>query len=139
MTVARRRSRPYLDDLGELEAEIMGQLWANSPATVRDVLEAINRRHRRPGRAYTTVLTTMVRLADDKGLLRRTRRGNTDSYHPTIDRDEYTQRRAQRQVRAVVDEFGDLALAHFVERVAQLDPARREELARLAGLHDRDD
>jgi predicted transcriptional regulator len=138
MAVPRRGPPIYLDDLGELEAEVMDQLWANSPATVRDVLEAINHRHRRPGRAYTTVLTTMVRLADDKGLLRRTRRGNTDFYAPTLERGDYQQRRAQRRVGAVMDEFGDLALVHFAQQMAKLDPARREELARLAGLADRE-
>jgi predicted transcriptional regulator len=84
------------------------------------------------------VLTTMVRLADDKGLLRRTRRGNTDFYAPTLERADYQQRRAQRRVGAVVDEFGDLALVHFAQQMAKLDPARREELARLAGLADRE-
>lgn len=111
----------------------MDLLWSEHPATVREVLDALNLRHRRRPRAYTTVMTTMVRLADQKGLLRRTRVGRADVYEPALSREEYHRRRAEAEVGALVDEFGEAALVHFARRMARLDPERQAELTRLAG------
>jgi predicted transcriptional regulator len=116
--------------LFELEAEVMGEVWARGQATVRQVLDAINKRSVKT-RAYTTVMTTMRRL-DRKGLLMRERQGKTDVYSPMLTRDAYHQLRAQAQVGALVDEHGDVALVHFARQIATLDPRRREQLQRLA-------
>jgi predicted transcriptional regulator len=116
--------------LHELEAEVMRELWERGPATVRDVLAALNARSARE-RAYTTVMTTMSRLSD-KGLLVRSRAGKADVYEATMSRDVYAQLRAAAEVEALVDEFGDVALVHFVKAVGRLDPERRRELRRLA-------
>ena len=109
----------------------MRELWQRGEATVRVVMEGVNRSDDRP-RAYTTVMTTMARL-ERKGLLRRRREGNADVYVPTIEREEYESRRADVEVEALVDRYGDAALAHFAREVERLDPERREELRRLAG------
>jgi predicted transcriptional regulator len=77
-------------------------------------------------------MTVMQRL-DDKGLLDRTRSGRSDTYVPTLNREEYQELRAAAQVRGLVDEFGDVALAHFAKSLQTLDPARRRQLRRLAG------
>ena len=45
---------------------------------------------------------------------------------------EYADLRAQAEVAALVDAFGDVALGHFARQVADLDPERREALERLA-------
>ena len=117
--------------LHELEAEIMDEVWARDAATVRDVLDALNARSPTP-RAYTTVMTVMQRL-DGKGLLERERDGRRDVYVAALSRDEYAQARAGAQVGALVDEYGDVALAHFARHMSQLDPERREQIRRLAG------
>jgi predicted transcriptional regulator len=117
--------------LHELEAEIMDEVWARDACTVRDVLDALNARSPTP-RAYTTVMTVMQRL-DGKGLLQRERDGRRDVYVAALSRDEYAQARASAQVGALVDEYGDVALAHFARHMSQLDPARREQIRRLAG------
>jgi BlaI family transcriptional regulator, penicillinase repressor len=95
------------------------------------VMEALNSKAK-PPRAYTTYMTVMQRL-DDKGLLDRTRSGRSDTYVPTLTRDEYQQLRAAAQVKGLVDEYGDVALAHFAKSLQTLDPARRRQLRRLAG------
>ena len=128
MTPARRREPP--PPLHELEAEVMEQVWERDRATVREVLDALN--HGPKQRAYTTIMTIMARL-DRKGMLTRERRGKTDVYSAVMTRDAYRDARAQAEVKAVVDEFGDLALAHFAERMAGLDPKRLRALRRLAG------
>ena len=116
--------------LHELEAEIMAEVWARDACTVRDVLDALNARSP-TARAYTTVMTVMQRL-DGKGLLERERDGRRDVYVAALSRDEYAQARAGAQVGALVDEYGDVALAHFARRMSQLDPKRREQIRRLA-------
>jgi len=74
----------------------------------------------------------VMRRLDDKGLLDRTRSGRHDSYTPTLSRDAYQELRAEAQVQGLVDEFGDVALAHFAKSLQTLDPARRRQLRRLA-------
>jgi predicted transcriptional regulator len=129
--MAKRRSEPPPPpQLHDLEAEIMEAVWTRGESTVRDVMEALNRRAK-PARAYTTYMTVMRRLAD-KGMLDRTRTGRADAYVPRLSRDEYRRRRADAEVRGLVDEFGDVALAHFAKSLSGLDPARRRQLRRLA-------
>ena len=108
----------------------MEELWRRGRSTVREVMDALNANAQRP-RAYTTYMTVMARL-DGKGLLRRRRVGKTDVYRPALDRDAYRRRRAQAEVDNLLGEYGDVALAQFVERVESLDPGRAEELRRLA-------
>ena len=85
----------------------------------------------RKERAYTTYMTIMARL-HKKGLLSRRREGKTDYYAPAYERDEYMALRAKAEVEGLVDQYGDVALSHFAEQMARLDPARRRALQRLA-------
>jgi predicted transcriptional regulator len=121
---------PAPPPLHELESEIMEEMWGRGEATVREVQEALNARGGKV-RAYTTLLTVMTRL-DGKGLLVRRRAGRLDVYAPAFTRDEYLQARAEAEVAALVEDFGDLALAHFARHIRQLDPQRLETLRRLA-------
>ena len=116
--------------LHELESEIMEEMWGRAEATVRDVQVAVNARSEKT-RAYTTLLTVMTRL-DGKGLLVRRRSGRLDVYAPALTRDEYLRARAEAEVTALVEDFGDLALAHFARHVGRLDQQRLETLRRLA-------
>ena len=125
------RSPQPLPMLHELEAEIMEQVWSNPrETTVREVMEALNLTAD-PPRAYTTYMTVMRRLSD-KGFLEREREGSRDTYAARLTRDEYHDRRAGAEVRQLVDDFGDVALAHFARSLQGLDPAQREALQRLA-------
>jgi predicted transcriptional regulator len=108
----------------------MEQLWASGEASVRSVMEALNKGSSKE-RAYTTYMTIMARL-DKKGLLTRRREGKTDYYTPAYERDDYMRLRAQTQVEDLVDQYGDVALTHFAQQMATLDPARRRALERLA-------
>jgi predicted transcriptional regulator len=115
--------------LHELEAEVMEEMWRRGTATVREVLEALN--HGSKQRAYTTVMTIMRRL-DRKRLLMRERRGKADVYTVAVGRDDFLDARAEAEVAGLVDEFGDVALAHFARQMASLDPERARRLRRLA-------
>jgi predicted transcriptional regulator len=129
--MARRRAPAPPPALHELETEIMEEVWRQGDTTVKRVMEALNRKTD-PPRAYTTYMTVMRRL-DDKALLERTRSGRHDTYTPRLTREQYQELRAGAQVRGLVDEFGDVALAHFAKSLQTLDPARRRQLRRLAG------
>jgi predicted transcriptional regulator len=108
----------------------MDQLWGTGESSVRDVMRAVNERTDRD-RAYTTYMTVMARL-HEKGMLVRRREGKTDFYAPAYDREEYARLRAGAEVEDLVAQFGDAALSHFAQQMAQLDPARRRAVQRLA-------
>jgi predicted transcriptional regulator len=111
--------------LGPLEAEVMAVVWqAAVPVTVREVADRLNAGRAAP-LAYTTVMTVMSRLAG-KGILAREQAGRGFVYTPVA------ADTAEIAVRGVLDEFGDAALARFVERV-ELDPRLRARLRRLMG------
>jgi predicted transcriptional regulator len=123
-------TNPPAPSLHELEAEVMDAMWKLEEASVRDVMDALNRAGSKP-RAYTTYMTILSRL-NAKGLLTRRRQGKTDIYTPVHTREEYADMRAEAEVAALVETFGDVALSHFARQVADLDPERREALERLA-------
>jgi predicted transcriptional regulator len=117
--------------LHELESEVMEDVWSrDGEVAVRDVMEALNRRTKKP-RAYTTYMTILGRLYA-KGLVTRRREGKTDLYTPTFTREEYSDLRAQAGVDSLVEQYGDAALSHFARQMARLDPDRRRQLQRLA-------
>jgi predicted transcriptional regulator len=124
----RRAEAPPV--LHELEAEVMEELWKGGEASVRSVMQELNKQTR-TDRAYTTYMTIMARL-HKKGLLSRRRDGKTDYYAPAYDREEYMALRAAADVDELVSQYGDVALSHFARQMATLDPARRRALQRLA-------
>lgn len=125
---ASNNSEPPI--LHELEREVMEEVWRRGEAPVRAILDALNAAADRE-RAYTTVMTVMAKL-HRKGLLERRREGKTDIYSPVMSRDEYMEARAQADLDALVDEYGDIALVALARQMNQLDPKRREQLRRIA-------
>lgn len=109
--------------LGPLEAEVMKLIWkAGTPVTVRDLLEQLNRGRDR-SLAYTTAMTVMTRLVD-KGALERRRAGRGYLYEAAVSDT------AGLAVRQVLRQFGDAAVAHFVDE-AKTDPDSLRRLRRL--------
>ncbi len=109
--------------LGSLEAEVMAVLWqAGTPLSVRETADRLNA-DRAALLAYTTVMTVLSRLAG-KGILARQRSGRGYAYRP-VARDT-----AEIAVRDVLGQFGDAALARFVDQV-ELDPQLRRRLRRV--------
>jgi predicted transcriptional regulator len=108
----------------------MEELWRSGESSVRGLMGALNSDAEKQ-RAYTTYMTIMARL-HKKGLLSRRREGNADYYAPAYTRDEYVALRAESEVAALVDQYGDVALSHFAQQMAGLDPARRRALQRQA-------
>ena len=74
--------------LGDLEADIMELIWARPPekgTVVRDIFEILHDRRRI---AYTTVMSTMARLAKKK-LLRVEKKDHTYIYYPVYTEKEF--------------------------------------------------
>lgn len=116
--------------LGALEARVMEVVWAAArPVTVREVLTRLNA-GRDPGLAYTTVMTVMTRLVE-KGVLARTLVGNAHAYRAAQDRDGFLRRSSERIVEELVADFGEVAIASFVEAIERVDPERLRALRRL--------
>lgn len=116
--------------LGSLEAEVMQVLWKKPGSSVRDVAEALDGRKR----AYTTVMTVMNRLYE-KGLLLRSPVGRAYVYEPAMTEDEFLHRVSGQQVRNLIEDFGELAVAQFVGEVRQLPP---EEIERIRSMLEAD-
>ncbi len=116
MTAARRR-HTLAEVLGPLENEIMEVVWDRSDVTVRDVHQALEKRR---SIAYTTVMTTLGRLAD-KGFLQRIEEQPAHHYRALVSRDQYARSTVKSVVDWLVDHFADPAVAYFVDRVEEED------------------
>ncbi|MDY7088401.1 MAG: BlaI/MecI/CopY family transcriptional regulator [Actinomycetota bacterium] len=100
--------------LGDLEREVMAQLWdAGEPLTVRQVHERLSRQR---DLAYTTVMTVLDRLAK-KGVVLQQKADRAYKYAAAQSREEMTASLMLDALSSSDDQ--DAALAYFV---GQLPP-----------------
>lgn len=111
-------SEKNLPGLGSLETEIMEALWKLQQGTVREVLEHLSRRC-----AYTTVMTVLQRLYE-KQIVERKKVLGVYQYAPKLHRAEYAAHAIRSAVQSLVAGFGDVAIAHFVDALDDVDPKR---------------
>jgi predicted transcriptional regulator len=108
--------------LGELEMQVMGQLWADEkPLSVRAIHEVLSSEREL---AYTTVMTVLDRLAK-KGLVLREQEGRAWLYRPAVGLAELVAAELVRSVQDAGDE-ADSALLLFA---GQLNEQQRRALA----------
>ncbi len=113
--------------LGPLEAAIMEIMWVRQSATVREVTTILQAER---AVAYTTIMTVMINLAE-KGLLRRIPLDKrTHLYEVVQTRETFIQQASERVVRALVTDFGDLALAEFARALDAVTPEQRARIRR---------
>ena len=113
--------------LGPLEIEVMEAMWVRGSATVRDITTVLNAKH---PVAYTTVMTIMIHLAD-KGLLKRTPLDKrTHLYDVVMSRETFMQSASERVVRALIQDFGDIALTQFAIALEEATPDQRQRIKR---------
>ena len=113
--------------LHELEAAIMDIVWAKQLRSfaVSDVLAQLERKREI---AYTTVMTTVVRL-HDKGLLSRERDGRRYLYSPKLTREQFLESTAREVLDKAVG--GQQALAMLAEKVCDASESELDELEAL--------
>ena len=112
-----RRKHSLAEVLGPLEAEIMEVVWDTNEVTVRDVHKTLSTS--RP-LAYTTVMTTLGRLAD-KGLVKRIEDQPAHRYVAVVSREQYASSTVKSVVDWLVNHFPDPAVAYFIDRVEKED------------------
>ena len=110
---------------GSLEGEVMASLWSvKAPLTPGEVQRSLGR-----DLAYTTVMTTLVRL-HSKGMVNRIKSGRAYAYSPVKRADEH----AAQAMNEVLSREGDKAavLTHFVDSLAPAEEALLRELLQRA-------
>jgi predicted transcriptional regulator len=110
--------------LGPLEAEIMWLVWQQSQTTVKQVHRILSRRR---DIAYTTVMTTMARLAE-KGILKRTRRGMAYLYRPTMTKPEFDNWVMRSVISGLINSYDSTAVEYLVEYLSEEHPEQLEHL-----------
>lgn len=113
--------------LGDLEADIMELVWAR-PAdhgtTVREIFETLYERRRI---AYTTVMSTMARLAR-KNLLRVEKTDQAYVYHPAFTQDQFVSRFVGRVLESLLVSFAGPTLEGLRELADPEAAIRAQEL-----------
>ncbi len=114
--------------LGELELAIMEIVWQREPINVSDVLAVLNTQ--KHNLAYTSVMTVMSRLVE-KGWLKAEKHGRAFFYRAVHSRKQAESAAVGDVVRALLSDFGDVAVAEFIK---ELDGISTDTLNRLAEL-----
>ena len=110
---------------GELEAEIMDTIWGLGTASVQDVCDTLG-----DGYNYKTVTTVMNRLCK-KGVLDRQLLSRAFFYQPTQTRDEFEKTVAHSVVSGLFRDFGNSALAQFIDVIDEVEPDQLQRLQEL--------
>lgn len=116
--------------LGPLEARIMSAVWSGEfpePFVVRSVQPLA------PELAYTTLMTTLNRLADKGLLLVEHERGQRAySYRAAGRPRDYLVLASREQAQRMRERFGDAALTAFAAELGDLTAAQIERLRKAA-------
>lgn len=98
--------------LGDLETEIMETVWAagDRSITVRDVFEILKKQREI---AYTTVMTTMNRLAEKEILSVVDKVGLANCYVPSYPKDEFVARYVERLLDSLLEHFPEQVLGYL--------------------------
>ena len=125
-----RRNEPLEAILGPLEQEVMDVAWRLGDATVRDVHDELSSGRRI---AYTTVMTTMTRLAA-KGMLQRDTAGLAHRYRPAVSREVYARSAVGEVLSWLLERYPEPAASYLAEVVDDVDVA---DLAQLRAAVER--
>lgn len=104
-------ARPKHEHPTPAEFEVLRILWQQSPLSVREVMEVLNRR--RP-RAYTTVMS-LLNVMTDKGLLARKPQGRAFVYLPKAGRQRTMRRLLADLLGRAFEGSASLMVAHLLE------------------------
>jgi predicted transcriptional regulator len=109
--------------LGPLETEIMQLVWREKCTTVKQVHKALQEER---DIAYTTVMTTMTRLAD-KGVLNRRRDGLAYIYTPAITKRDFEVMMVRRVLDGLMDDYEEETITYLIDYLTK-DPKRFEQV-----------
>jgi predicted transcriptional regulator len=116
-----------INQLGDLEADVLGVVWEMGKATVQEVKDALEPRR---ALAYTTVMTVMSRLAE-KRILDRHKEGRAFYYTPAASQKKVAGSLLNSLVRRLYDGATGKAIAQLLETDENVDDAELERLEQL--------
>jgi predicted transcriptional regulator len=119
-----RRNEPLETLLGPLEQEVMDVVWRLGDTTVRDVHAELSASR---SIAYTTVMTTMSRLAT-KGMLLRDTAGLAHRYRPAVSREHYARSAVGNVLTWLLERYPEPAVAYLADVVDDVDDVTLDEL-----------
>ena len=109
---------------GELELQVMDILWQKKKSPISEIFKEINNNR---NIAYTTVATVLQRLYD-KGLVDRNEESNHYIYIPKLSKKDYSAKLVKSFINKLVNNFGDIALVHFVEEAKKIDKRKLKKI-----------
>jgi predicted transcriptional regulator len=119
-----RRSASIETLLGPLEQDVMDVVWRLRDVTVRDVHADLASTREI---AYTTVMTTMSRLAR-KGMLLRDTADLAHRYRPVVSRDQYARGAVGDVLTWLLERYPEPAVAYLADVVDELDDVTLDQL-----------
>ena len=110
--------------LGPLEGEIMDLVWEQGRTTVSAVHKALREKK---DIAYTTVMTTMSRLAK-KRLLDQDRSSSVYLYSPSLSKNDFERYVVMGVINALIEDYGDVVAEYLVDGLGERNPKLTERL-----------
>ena len=121
--MTRPPNNPNIPPLGELEVEVLDQIWSSAEATVKEMHGQVGVER---GISLNTVQSTLDRLYR-KGLLTRRKQGHAYCYRPCVSREALV----GSLISDILGRFssdGPVAAAAFAAAVDELDAEALSEL-----------
>ena len=115
--------RPKHEHPTPAELEVLQLLWRRGPSTVRQAMEALNRRRRR---AYTSVMS-LLGVMTDKALLKRRLKGRAYLYEPRVAREKTV----GQMLQDLLGRAFDGSAASLVARLLDESSPSPQELAEI--------
>jgi len=112
--------------LTDAESEVMAILWRVHPASVSEVVTAMNERR---AVTYSTV-QTILRILETKGYVTHEKVASAFLYEPVVD-ERQARRRALRHLASRLFEGSPSLLVLNVLEDEEIEPAERERLRKL--------
>lgn len=113
-------------NLTEAELKLMQVLWKLGCATVSGVVEGLPKD---VPLAYSTVLTTL-RILENKGHVRHTKKGRAFIYHPIMGREQARENAVTHLVRSFFGNSRELLVLNLLG-AKRMDPAELKRLRKL--------
>ena len=112
--------------LGHLETDIMQIVWREKFTTVKKVHQVLQNQREI---AYTTVMTTMTRLAE-KGVLNRKRDGLAYVYAPAVTKRDFEAMMVRRVLDGLMDDYEEETITYLLDYLMERDPKRFEQVTK---------
>ncbi|MCF6133796.1 MULTISPECIES: BlaI/MecI/CopY family transcriptional regulator [Thermoactinomyces] len=107
---------------GPLELEVLKIIWQKDWQTVQEVLDQLPA-HKHY--AYTTIMTVMNRL-HQKSVLSRKKKGKRYLYKARYQPEDLIRHFSSHTIQGILDDFGDIAIAQFVDAVGNAPDGLRK-------------